>query len=655
MKISWQWLRELLSLDQIHLDLLINKLTLAGFEIEQIENIKDSDKMLEISSTANRLDINNIAGITKELSSLLSIKMKFCYTQKNLKIYHKNLNNNSTYEKIIYGFAEGIDIKESPQWLQNKLKLYNIKSYNNIIDIINFIYIKWSQKINILYNNDINCEQYPSIDTNFGTLNKNLNYYKIYKIENCNQTTLKKIIIKTEILDKQYTKLKNKASTIDNKDIKSINHTNILNAYNEAITLIYYLCNTKVKKMYLLSKKQKEYKPISINYINIKKILGPQKSKNYIAIHPIKKILNDLYFLIYTNKNQEYIEIPEYRVNDIYREIDIIEEISRIYGFNNFLDKVPTNYKRNYNYKKTTKYRVEQIKSILRSLGLNETIHYSIDDTSKKSLNIYNPLTLEHKNLRNNLLKNLINIYKSNKQSNQSNCNIFEIGRIFRNKDNSYIESHHISGIIGGQKYLRQEWTKAPNHLSWFQAKGEIEELFTRLNIIITWNKPNLDYETYNTVKDYLHPKYTGIIYVKESPIGVFGQLRNTESTKNDFNAIYGFEIELKPIISTELISATFADYSKYPSVIRDISINIPKHISFQYIYNIIKNINNPIIESIELFDFYSYTSNINKIGLRVIYRGYNSTLTTSIVDQIELKIKQYINKNIQNDQFNNL
>nr|YP_009313392.1 Phenylalanine-tRNA ligase beta subunit [Dichotomaria marginata]SCW21646.1 Phenylalanine-tRNA ligase beta subunit [Dichotomaria marginata] len=651
--ISWQWLTELLSLNKITFNVLNNKLNLAGFEIENINKKDNGDKIIEISNTSNRLDTTNITGMIKEVSSIISHKINFYKTQNHLKIYRKNLSNNSIYDTIMYGFSAEITIEESPEWLKDKLKLYNINSYNNVLDIINFIKIKWSQEIEIWGCNKIhNQNKQPDTmnESEFIDYLKNYRYKKLWDQLKIKNTNLKNIIIKTEILEINNIKTK---INVKSKHENQIYRYNLLEAYNEAIILISYLCKTNIINIHLLSHNKKQFKSILTSDKNINNLLGPCTNKNnimqgYLKPQRISRILTQLYFLKYNNYQNKnyYIEIPENRVYDVYREIDIIEEISRIYGFDYFIDKIPKNNQ--IGLKRINKYRIEHIKSILRSLGLSETMHYSIYDQSKKGIQIYNPLTSEHNHLRNNLLSSLLNAYIKNKKNDSPGFNIFEISRIFQMKNELYQESHHMSGIIGGEKYLRNEWQSKPQNLSWFQAKGEIEELFTRLNLNIKWDKPKENFYIYNRLKKYLHPKYTAYLYINKKPIGIFGEIQMSSLLENTYAKIYGFEIAIDPIIVVHLATITFKEYSKYPSIIRDISFNVTNKISFQDIHSLLQTIHNPIIESIYLFDVYTNNSETNKIAIRIIYRANNSTLQTDAVDRLELEIKNYIKKYIK-------
>ena len=150
MNISWQWLGELLDLSNITPEQLYNKLTLAGFELESIQQNEEKDTILEISTTTNRSDTTSIIGITREISSILQCKIKI-NQGNNLPFFKQAIQSNNEWEEeYITSIIKKIHIKESPEWLKQRLAIYNIASINNINDIINFIAIKWNYHLQIL-------------------------------------------------------------------------------------------------------------------------------------------------------------------------------------------------------------------------------------------------------------------------------------------------------------------------------------------------------------------------------------------------------------------------------------------------------------------------------------------------------------------------
>nr|YP_009315842.1 Phenylalanine-tRNA ligase beta subunit [Trichogloeopsis pedicellata]SCW24500.1 Phenylalanine-tRNA ligase beta subunit [Trichogloeopsis pedicellata] len=651
MNISWQWLAELVTLNNINLAHFSEKLTLAGFEIDNIITNEQQDTILDISTTANRSDTLNIIGLAKEVSSLLKTKTKWYETQYNIPLWRKSVENDQYFvEQYITSQLYDIEIKESPIWLQKKLAVYNIPSINNLNDIINFITIKWSQHICIydIQNlpEDIKVKSIRDLTTN-----KKLSELMYNKANNHNVNT-KHIIVQLVQGNNSFSKYIQTHSQYP-EHIQNLYKTqsqgrkyNIMDAYNEAIILIVKLCRcTYPKEIVHLSQHSKPKKPIYFNYQKTFEVLGPVKSKTILnqnlTLYQINTIFNQLNFIIHSNIDECYIDISEHRSEDIYREIDLIEEIGRLYGFDQFVDKLPENSGKGT--KQITKYKINHIRNICRSMGLHEVIHSSIG--SNYPTTIYNPLTREYSSLRYALLPQLIKSSIYNTKQSQQFLDMFELGRVFTQNSGQYFEIIHLAAVLGGNKYIRSQWYEQPQNVSWFQAKGYLEELFERLNLNVTWtNKQNLTWNTDNYILMQLRSsfknKLCSIVHLNNNNnqiIGIFGELT--------IGSIYGFEIIINPqiLMATNGDTTKFKPYTKYPSIVRDIKIKVPRDWPIHKVLHNLYKIEESSVESIKLFDVYNVKENHDQyksLGFRITYRNPDSTLTTTEVNHIEEKFK---------------
>jgi phenylalanyl-tRNA synthetase beta chain len=674
MNISWKWLSELIDLTNISPQELAIKLTLVGFEVENIITTSKIDTILDVNISANRSDAINLMGIAREISAILKQPLLRTSNQYNTQITYKRIDtNNNSY---LCGYLTNIKIKPSPIWLQYKLQCHGIQSKNNLTDILHLIELKWGQYFEVFdidkINNSIKISlskfshgRHPTI------LSLSNNEEKIRNIE-ANKENLDKFIqldrdrqnicLQAWIINEyNYKEISSFLTrTKDNfcKQNKAQTSFDLLNAYSEAILLINHLCCGKIQETIYITNPPITYQPFTLNESYINDILGFTSEVNSISMKNRKRIPKQeiIQILIYLNcqvNNQDEnwkIQIPPYRSQDLIRSIDLIEEIGRMYGFDKFIDNVPLcNIK---GFKSKEYLKINQIRSILRNIGFTESIHYSLVKMRTNYLSIHNPLIEDYKDLRNNIINNIIAAnYNNIKQGNEP-VEIFEIGRIFNKINSFYSENIHVAGLLGGKEQYRSEWSKKPTILTWFQAKGDLEELFEKLQINIIWKRPKEDYLLLKKIKHFFHPNRIASLYVKEQPIGIFGQLDLKIS--REFNIpeyTYGFEIELNYLIkTTNKHSYRFKNYSKYPYVIRDITISTTKLIEVETLLNKLKNKLNPLVESISVFDFYSIKKNnnmISNLGLRVKYRSTINTLTNEIVDnlnkKVEFLIKEYL------------
>jgi phenylalanyl-tRNA synthetase beta chain len=664
MNISWKWLSELIDLKNIRPQELAIQLTLAGFEVENIIIKSTQDSILQINTSSNRSDTISLIGIVREISAIIKHPIRRINNQKHLNIRHERITikqqTRSNYCNYLQSCLTNITIGDSPKWIQCKLKCYGIKSQNNLIDIINLIEIKWGLSLKI-FDRDI-------INNKNSVQNIKKDQQDITVFESNLQTSIhidkytKNIILYASISTSYCDNNKENFQLSANVPNQSIIRTrkkescDLLHAYSETILLISHICGGQVKDIQYFTNPALIYKPFQIteNYIN--NILGSplqtieiiSKIRKKIPKQEIIQILNYLNCQVDNQADNWQIKIPSYRSQDLIREIDLIEEIGRIYGFDKFIDSVPSYNKIGI---KSNKYlKINQIRYILRSIGFTETVHYSLVKREINNLGLYNPLIEDYKNLRDNVINNVIEAnYNNIKQGNEP-IEAFEIGRVFKKLDQAYLEGINIAGIMGGKEYCRSEWSQKPAVLTWFQAKGDLEELFERLQIDIQWKKPYQGYDLHHGIKDVFHPNRVAVLYKDKQPIGLFGQLDLKICRKfNIPEYTYGFEFELYHLINTKnKYDYYFKSYSKYPYIIRDITLSTTNYVEVQTLLYNINNKLDPLVESITIFDSYTLKTKdkiIHNFGFRLKYRSKINTLTNEIVDNLNKKIENKIKK----------
>ena len=288
-------------------------------------------------------------------------------------------------------------------------------------------------------------------------------------------------------------------------------------------------------------------KPILLRYKTIHTILGPSNrlSAGPMDVQTIEHYLNRLKFsFVFDEIKQVWkVRIPGCRTEDITREIDLIEEIGRLHGFNNFLVSLPkfkTIGTEDINYKTRKK-----VTSCLLALGFNELINYSL--VSEKTfidneIHLMNPLVSEYSSLRTSLLPSLVKAISKNVKQSNSIINGFEYGHIFVNDSKlQFNEKNSIAGIFGGLK-TKLTWSNSEILLNWFEAKGKIEQFFNQLNFPITWKKALSSH-----VHNLFHISRVSDIYLDtNTKLGIFGQLHPMLANKLHFPAeIYLFEFNL--------------------------------------------------------------------------------------------------------------
>nr|YP_009308893.1 phenylalanine-tRNA ligase beta subunit [Toxarium undulatum]AOS86636.1 phenylalanine-tRNA ligase beta subunit [Toxarium undulatum] len=341
----------------------------------------------------------------------------------------------------------------------------------------------------------------------------------------------------------------------------------------------------------------------------------------------------------YSPKEGRYwvIEIPKNRRHDLKREIDIIEEICRLYGVDKMTSILPNESKQGT---EDSSYQIrKKITLCLLNEGFTELVSYSLvsgkTKKNKQHINLINPLSLDYSSLRTTLLPNLINIVNENIKQGNNVFEGFECGHVF-SKDfyGNYIEKENLAGIFGGVK-LKSRWSDKSNNLSWFEAKGKMEQIFEKFNIVVLW-------ESSNIVSDskILHPYRTAYLYLSNKQfLGVFGQINPILSKSlNIPQHFYLFELDFKVLVLSLKNTLKFAykRYSLYPRIIKDLSFIVDKSISFNTIKESIYAYGSKFLVDVKLLDNYQSSSmNSNEVSLciQLIFQSYEKTLKTEDIE----------------------
>jgi phenylalanyl-tRNA synthetase beta chain len=688
MQISLKWVNELVTINTVNLDYLIEKLTLGGFEVEEIIDVEINGKKtitLDISATANRSDSLSIKGISKEIATLLNKPYKTSkYLNKNWDINNlkqnssfqpNELNNYSTFLTIT---VENLNNVNSPTWLKQKLISSGLVPANNLLDFQNYILLesgypfefydldKIRSKVNnstlklILTKNNKYKKFLASnnlsynLDDSILTLETNNFPLSIAGIiphkDFCYTDQTKSLLIESSIFNS--TKIRQQSRSLGLRTDrsaryeKSLKNDFLLEALYRLISLLKISNSNIICKLHTISQsREQNLQSISLDYKNISEILGPVKGYSrvnlkYITPITISNYLNRLNFK-YSYDDSKLIwkvEIPTSRSDDITRQIDLIEEIGRLHGFNKFLTRLPKI--KTIGIEDSSYQTRKKITACLLNAGFNELIHYSlVNETTfiNNDIKLFNPLLNDCSSLRSSLLPNLIKTVTENLKQGNFYVEGFEYGHIFSgNILNAFEEKEYIGGIFGGIK-TKLNWSEKLQSLSWFEAKGKIEQFFKQLNLIVYW-KVNIN-KTYNQI---LHPYRTAeLSLVNGINLGIFGQIHPILARKLNLSPeLYLFEFNLdliKDQIKTNKLS-TYKEYSLYPKIVKDLSFIVEQTISFEEIQKTLRFNGTKFLTEINLLDEYkgeSVPDNHISLCLQLVFQSNEKTLQNKDVENI--------------------
>ncbi|WP_367670439.1 phenylalanine--tRNA ligase subunit beta [Sodalis-like secondary symbiont of Drepanosiphum platanoidis] len=632
---------------------------------------KLNDYILKINTPHNRSDTLSLLGIARELSainncSIINYKKKIILKKNNdkIKIKIKALEACPNYTGRI---INNVNLKvNTPLWMKEKLRRSDLYSNNLINNITNYVLLELGQPIQIFFKNFINKKliirmakknekfifnKKKIIIKSSNTLvisdNKKIltiagisNNLKLNKNCSIYDLLITSAFFNPKYILKNFNQYKLKNSPTLDRYIKGIDPSIQIYAIEHITDLFIKICGGEPGPIINIKNKsffKKEFF-IKFNRKNLYNVLG-----YYIPNKKIKEILNNLGYKIKKINSEWKVKIPKWRF-DIKIKEDLIEDIARIYGYDN-ISKIKIKKLLNYSYIPKENNSLLQVKNLLINRGYQEIITYSFVNPKIqnllhpkiKSCSILNPISKEMSVMRVSLLTGLINTLIYNYKRQQKNIRLFESGLRFipnLKKKLKVQEDLMLSGIIFGERF-NEHWDLPNNFIDFYDIKGDLEDIFQLIGIL-----ENIELK--KTTYSFLHPKKSAKIYFKNKLIGYIGMIHPFLEKKFDLNNnIFVFEFIWKKFFKKQITK--LSNISRFPYNRRDISIILKENISASEIINECKKINENKLIDINLFDIYrgkNIKNGFKSFSISFILQSYTHTLKEN---EITLIINKYI------------
>jgi phenylalanyl-tRNA synthetase beta chain len=641
------------------------------------------DVILEISPTTNRADAMSMVGIAREVAALTGAALNLP-SIPSLEVADQSLTVAIEAEKAcptyIGTVIEGVTIAPSPDWLQRRLQAAGVRPINNVVDITNYILLEWGQPLHAFDGDRLQqltnttalslgvrfAEEGETLATLDGQT-RNLVANNLLITANNLPVALagvmggsttevhdgtQNIILESALFDsvviRRSSKSQNLRSESSTRYERGVNHRELETALQRAIALITTLAGGTVTRQ-----GRADYRPdvadpaIELRLERVRSVLGPVKTetgKGEIAAIDVERILTDLscqLTAISEDPQVWTVTVPSYRYRDIEREIDLIEEVARLYGYDRFYEQLPDKTEPGG---LSLEYQLErQIRESFRAVGLTEVVQYSLVKPQGLEVVLANPLFAEYSALRTNLLDALIDAFAYNQSQGNGALNAFEIGRIFWQNGEGIQEADAIAGILGGEFFPLGQWTQGgkPAVMTWYEAKGLLENVFARLGLSVEYQPDSKDTR--------LHPGRTASLWLKGQYLGIFGQLHPQLRQERSLpDAVYAFEFKMSVLLNTlqqdSLTTPHFVPYSTYPAVARDLAFYAPIKLAVRDLTQSMNQAGGELLDDIQLFDDYqgdSVPSGQRSLAFSLVYRASDRTLTDAEVDPVHNQIRE--------------
>ncbi len=670
MRILYNWLKDYVDL-KTPPEKLAELLTMSGLSVESVEKM-GNDHILEIEVTSNRADCLSVIGVAREVAAITGRRLKVPKV-KGLKPRQSDLKVDIKIEdkKLCPRYTGRViaDIKagESPAWLKSKIEKMGLRSVNNIVDITNFCLFETGEPMHafdldkipggeVIVRRARKGEKIVTIDGIERTLNDatlviadRLKPIAIAGVMGGLDTevsgTTKNVLLEAALFDPVSIRRTSRRLGLSTESSyrfeRRVDAENIIWSSDRASSLIREEASGIPGRIFEIGTSHEKPRAISLRYSRSNKVLGLD-----IAPAKVNKILTSLGLKVKSRgAGRAHLTIPAFR-NDLQDEIDLIEEVARIQGY----DKIPLTIPAVVEQplvearEKAVMIANKKIRTVLTGIGFDEIITYSLVKrgllnmagiTDKSCVEIENPLSAEQEVMRSSLVPGMLNVMLWNANRKIRDLKLFELGNIYTAAPGGAREKRSLAIGMTGQAY--SSWSDKPRMVQFADLMGALEAVLSEFGI------GAMSYTMKEAKDEKFSASACAAIGVGDRTIGMAGLVSSNIQKNFDMqNPVYILELDIDSLIDHIVMEKKFKDIPKYPSVSRDISIIVGKEVPNRDMVSLMKNRGGNILKDILLIDRYSGKQIPDgKIGLtyHLEYQDMAKTLEEKEVSEAHSRI----------------
>lgn len=654
--------------------LVLDDALVAGTPLSTIF-VEEEDHLIEIGLTPNRADAMSHFGVARDLYAAFKAReINGSFTSYNVDAYPTTdfganpiaieVADTEAAPRYAGVYLKNVTVKESPDWLKNKLRTIGLSPINNVVDITNFILHDLGQPLHAfdadkIEGNKVTVKKLAE-GTKFTTLDGVERTLKGHELMICNENApmcmagvfggqdsgitaeTKNVFLESAYFEPVTIRKGAKAHGL-NTDAsfrfeRGIDPTITVDALKKAVMLLVELADAEIASNITdIYPTPIENFTFDLRLAKVKELLGveiPEATIKTILAALDIKILNE-------NNGTLSIEVPAYRV-DVQREVDIIEDILRIYGYDNI--EIPSKF--SFSYVPTSSIDPEKTEDFvarqLTAAGFNEAMNNSL--TKKEYENVFfypegesvemlNPLSADLAVMRRTLLNGLLENVAFNVNRRNTNVKLFEFGKIYRKLNNAY-EEQRCLGIVLSGNYTSESWTGNLRKASFADLKGLVQQIFIRLKIEITAEKA-ANNDNYTDGIEIFH---------NEIALGTIGVINKKLAKKIGVSQeVYFAQLNWNAILTlANEQKLTYKDISKFPSSRRDLALLLDTTVKYEELYLAARSVKTNLLKDINLFDVYEgdkLPAGKKSYALSFMIQDENKTLSDQEIDGVMNKL----------------
>ena len=644
-----------------------------GEDLQEILSL--DDQIIDLSITPNRGDCLSISGVARELSVINNCEIKANLTeamgqtnqQTSKQARDVVVDEPAACPRYVGQVIEEVDVSGlSPLWLTEKLRRCGLRSINPVVDIINFVMLELGQPMHAFDNDKLQgaiCIRYAKPGEKFELLD---GQECALSTETLTIADDRGVLAMAGIMGGQQSAVTEESANIflesaffsprkilgkarqyglhtdsSHRFERGVDFEIQKKAIERAGQLIVDICGGKpgpiVEKV--SEDDLPELKQVKLRRGQVERLLGIP-----FADEDIERILSSLGLQLESDEDGWLVTAPSFRF-DIEIEADLIEEIARIYGYNNIKTQLPLTHLQ-LNKDNELHSHTKKMRQLLVNRGFQEVITYSFVDAEMqellnpgvRALPLANPIASELSVMRTSLLPGLLGALRFNQKRQQQRIRLFETGLIFQN-DNNLSQIPAFAGVITGN-INKNHWDIKDRSCDLFDLKKDVEALFEL-------NGDEIGVSFSQVEHSALHPGQSAKIIYENQQVGFIGALHpSIQKGLGLRKEVFVFELELRSI--SRQIAAKYKKISKYPWIRRDLSITVAEEITIAEIMTLIGKTASDVLYNLELFDVYrgeAIDLGKKSLALGLTFQRTSSTLTDDEVESVVGRILENLRK----------
>lgn len=653
-----------------------------GQPVSDILNL--DDVVLEFDLTPNRGDALSMIGIAYEVAAILDVDVTL--PEPKVETIEENVTDYVTVDVEdddlcpYYGafIIKDVDIAPAPFWMQNYLLAAGIRPINNVVDITNYVLLEYGQPLHafdydlleskkIIVRRAKDGEEIVTLDDQTRTLTednllitngeKGIAMAGIMGGANTEVNDDTKNILLEAALFNPYTvrQAVNETglrSDASNRFEKGVDPNRVREAGLRACELLIEYANGKlVSGVAEFNHVDVAQTVIEVNITEVNRRLGTA-----ITADEMGDIFRKLRFTYEVSGEAFTVTIPPRRGDVVIFE-DMLEEIARIYGYDNIPYTLPQNASQPGELTYDQKVK-RHVKNYMQSVGMSEAITYSLTNkeeatmlmspelsTEYKPVRLAMPLSEDHEYLRLSIIPELLNRLSYNVARKQNDVALYEVGSVFLSEEDQVTKQPHeharLVGAITGS-WVNHKWQQDVKKVDFYVVKGIVEGLFRYLNVAESYEQAQIE---------GMHPGRCATIHIDGEIVGFLGEIHPTLAKEKDLKDTFVFDINFEKLLTKDREALVYEPVPKYPSILRDVAFVVKEEVHAGHIEAEIETLGAPLVKTVEAFDVYtgeSVKEDEKSIAFNIHYQDPEKTLTDEEVDASFEKIIAAIN-----DKFN--